>query len=104
MQPLKKAEHIKELARERVEILLASALKEKEEKLAAKQALLAKKIAMRFRLRLAYDIRQLYCKRCKQFMVPGRNSRIRLGRSSAKAVRITCLRCGHVYHKILPAE
>jgi ribonuclease P protein subunit RPR2 len=83
---------------------VANALKEKDDKLAARQALLAKKIAMRFRLRLAYDIRQLYCKRCKQFMVPGRNSRIRLGRSNSKAVRITCLRCGHVYHKLLPAE
>jgi len=87
-----------------VEILVASALKEKDDELAAKKAILAKKIAMRFRLRLAYDIRQLYCKRCKQFMVPGRNSRTRLGRSNAKAVRITCLRCGHVYHKILRAE
>jgi ribonuclease P protein subunit RPR2 len=104
IQPLRKAEHLKELARERVEILVASALKEKDDKLAARQALLSKKIAMRFRLRLAYDIRQLYCKRCKQFMVPGRSSRIRLGRSNSKAVRITCLRCGHVYHKLLPAE
>lgn len=101
---MRKAEHLKELARERVEILVASALKEKDDKLAARQALLARKIAMRFRLRLAYDIRQLYCKRCKQFMVPGRSSRIRLGRSNSKAVRITCLRCGHVYHKLLPAE
>jgi ribonuclease P protein subunit RPR2 len=102
--PLKKAERLKELARDRVKILVASALKEKDDKLAARQAMQAKKIAMRFRLRLAYDIRQLYCKRCKRFIVPGRNSRIRLGRSNTRAVRITCLRCGHVYHKILPAE
>ncbi|HEX2014255.1 MAG TPA: RNase P subunit [Nitrososphaera sp.] len=101
---MKKKENLKGLARERVDILVRNALREKEGEIAANQALLARKIAMRYRLRLPYDIKQLFCKSCKQFVVPGRTARVRLGRSNAKAVRITCLMCGHVYRKVLPAE
>jgi ribonuclease P protein subunit RPR2 len=91
----------KEVARERIDILVKSALKEKDESLAARQAHQAKKIAMRFRVRLPYEARQLYCKKCKAFIVPGRGSRVRVGRAKTRAIRITCLRCGHVYRKIL---
>lgn len=92
----------KELARERIEILVASALGEKDEKLAGRQAMLAKKIAMRHRVRLPYSMRQLFCKKCKSFIVPGRTSRVRVGRSNTRAVRLTCARCGHTYRRILP--
>lgn len=61
----------KEIARERIEILVQVALKEKDEALAARQAWQAKKIAMRFRVRLPYEARQLYCKKCKAFMCQG---------------------------------
>jgi ribonuclease P protein subunit RPR2 len=91
----------KEVARERIDILVKSALKEKDEALAARQAHQAKKIAMRFRVRLPYEARQLYCKKCKAFIVPGRGSRVRVGRAKTRAIRITCLRCGHTYRKIL---
>jgi ribonuclease P protein subunit RPR2 len=92
----------KEIAREHIDILIENALKEQDEDLAAKQALQAKKIAMRFRVRLPYDARQLYCKKCKSFIVPGRSARVRIGRARTRAVRITCLRCGHPYRRILP--
>ncbi|MGH9992810.1 MAG: ribonuclease P protein component 4 [Nitrososphaera sp.] len=101
---MKKRERLKVLARERVDLLTASALKERNQDLAKKQARLAKKIAMRFRLRLPYGIRQLYCKRCKLFIIPGRSARVRMGRSNTKGIRITCLKCGHVYRKVLAAE
>ena len=101
---VKKTHRQKEVAAERVQILAEHARKEKNKELAARHALTAKKIAMHFRLRIPYEIRQLYCKKCKQFIVPGRTSRVRLGRSRTKAVRITCLKCGHVYRKVLTAE
>jgi ribonuclease P protein subunit RPR2 len=97
----------REIAKERIEILISNALrevKEDDDKLANHYATLAKKIAMRLRLRLPYEFRQLYCKRCKQFISPGRNARIRIGRSKIKAIRITCLKCGYVYHKILNTQ
>ncbi|MFZ0512755.1 MAG: RNase P subunit [Candidatus Nitrosopolaris sp.] len=93
----------KDIAKERVSILIANALNEAQanEKIANEQAYLAKKIAMRLRVRLDYEIRHLFCKRCKQFIIPGRDSRIRVGRNNIKGIRITCLKCGHTYHKIL---
>jgi ribonuclease P protein subunit RPR2 len=102
--PVKKTQRQKELAAERVEILAKHAREEKSEERAARHARVAKEIAMHFRLRVPYEIRQLYCKKCKQLIVPGRTSRVRLGRSGTKAVRITCLKCGHVYRKVLTAE
>ena len=101
---MKKTQRQKELAAERVKILAEHAREEKSTELAAGHARTAKEIAMHFRLRIPYEIRQLYCKKCKQFVVPGRTSRVRLGRSGTKAVRITCLKCGHVYRKVLTAE
>jgi ribonuclease P protein subunit RPR2 len=94
----------KEIARERISILIQNALHEKDPDLAAQQAWLAKKIAMRYRVRLPYEARQLFCKKCKAFIVPGRSARVRVGRAKTRAIRITCLRCGHTYRKIMATE
>ena len=93
----------KDLALQRIEILIQNALEnvKSDAELAQKQAMLAKRISNKFRVRLPYEIRQLYCKKCKRFIVPSRDARVRIGRSNVKAVRITCLRCGHVYRKII---
>ena len=94
---------LKDLALQRIEILVGNALAtaKSDAELAQKQAMLAKRISTKFRVRLPYEIRQLYCKKCKRFIVPGVNARVRVGRANVKAVRITCLNCGHVYRKIL---
>ncbi|HYZ50213.1 MAG TPA: RNase P subunit [Nitrososphaeraceae archaeon] len=92
------------IAAERIKILLTSALeevKQNKDDLADRNAYIAKKIAMRLRLRLPYEYRQLYCKGCKKFITPGKYSRIRIGRSRVSSIRITCLKCGHTYRKIL---
>lgn len=90
------------VAYERISILIHSALSEKHQNydLANKQAQLAKKIAKRLRLKLPYNLRQFYCKKCKNFISPGYNSRVRIGRSNVKAIRITCLKCNYVYRKL----
>jgi ribonuclease P protein subunit RPR2 len=90
------------LAQERVSILIRNAFQQIDDdyELANSQAQLAKKIAKRLRLKLPYDIRQLYCKKCKRFIVPGSNCRVRIGRSKIKALRITCLLCNNVYRKL----
>lgn len=81
--------------------MVKNALIEKDQELAERQARLAKKIAMRYRVRLSYEARQLFCKKCKAFIVPGKSARVRVGRAKTRAVRITCLRCGHTYRKIM---
>ena len=99
-----KSPHVKELARERIGILVAAALKEKDEELAAMQAKLAKKVAMRFRVHLPYEARQLFCKKCKAFIVPGRSARVRVGRAKTRAIRVTCLKCAHTYRRVLATQ
>lgn len=93
----------KDLALQRIEILVRNALEtvQHDADLAQKQAMLAKRMSTKFRVRLPYEIRQLYCKKCKRFIVPGVNARVRIGSANVKAVRITCLNCGHVYRKII---
>lgn len=88
---------------QRIELLVRNAIEtaKTDAELAQKQAMLAKKISTKFRIRLPYEIRQLYCKRCKRFIVPGVNAKVRIGRANVKAVRITCLKCGHIYRKII---
>ena len=91
----------KEIAKERIVILVATALNEKNEALAARQAMRARQISMRYRIRLPYAARQLFCKKCKAFIVPGKTARVRVGRAKTRAIRITCLRCSYTYRKIM---
>jgi ribonuclease P protein subunit RPR2 len=95
--------NIERIATERIGILIDNALCEinDNEALSQSYAKLALKIAMRVRIRMQYPIRQLFCRKCKQFIVPGVNSRVRIGRTKVKCVRITCLKCNHVYRKII---
>jgi ribonuclease P protein subunit RPR2 len=94
---------IERIAAERIEILIQNALNEIscDEKLSQSYAKLALKIGMRVRVRMPYYIRQLFCRQCKQFIVPGVNSRIRVGRTRVKSIRITCMKCNHVYRKMI---
>jgi ribonuclease P protein subunit RPR2 len=93
----------KDLAMQRIETLVRNALEtaRTDPVLAQKQAKLAKRISTKFRVRLPYEIRQLYCKKCKLFIIPGKTARVRVGRTNVKAIRITCLNCGHVYRKVI---
>jgi ribonuclease P protein subunit RPR2 len=61
----------------------------------------AKKIILKYKLKIPYDYKILFCKNCKNFIVPGKSSRIRTGRSNIKSIRITCKLCNHTYRKII---
>ncbi len=93
----------KEIGVERMRILIQNAINNGREnpKLSQQQALLARKISMRQKIRMPYELRMNFCKKCKYFIIPGINSRIRLGRTSLKSIRITCNFCGHTYRKII---
>ena len=69
--------------------------------LARRQAQLARKISTKHRVRMPYEIRMMFCKKCKMFVAPGVNARIRLGGCPVKSIRITCSFCGHIYRKII---
>jgi ribonuclease P protein subunit RPR2 len=80
------------IARERIEILFAQAERfsrsygEGSDRCVA----LARRIAMRYRVRIPHHLRWRYCRRCGAFLVPGVNLRVRIHRGK---VVVTCLSC-----------
>jgi len=69
--------------------------------LAQRQAILARRISTHHRIKMPYELRINFCKKCKNFIAPGINSRIRLGRTSLKSIRITCNFCENTYRKVI---
>jgi len=93
----------KKIAMERMEILIENAISNAKinPKLSQRQAYIARRISTRHKIRMPYNLRMVFCKKCKSFIVPGISSRIRLGRTSVKSIRISCNLCGHTYRKII---
>lgn len=80
----------KDIAKERIEELIKQADLTKDESLAKRYVTLARKIAMKVRLKLSPEIRRRICKHCYTLLKPGLNSitRIRDGK-----IIISCLKC-----------
>ncbi len=95
---------LQKIAMERMQILIDSAISNARTnpELSQRQASIARRISTRHKIRMPYDLRMVFCKKCKSFIAPGINSRIRLGRASVKSIRISCNLCGHTYRKIIP--
>lgn len=93
----------KTIALERMQILIHNAISNSRTypKLAQRQAYLARKLSTKYRIRMPNEMRMSFCKKCKNFIVPGVSSRVRIGRSSQKSIRVTCSYCGHIYRKII---
>jgi len=92
----------KQIAVRRMEILFNNALLNAKNNpgLAQKQAEIVKKISMKFKITMPFEISSSFCKKCKRFIAPGVTSKIRLG-SKPKSIRITCSYCNHTYRKII---
>ena len=88
---------------ERMQILIDSAISNArtDPELSQRHASLARRISTKYKIRMPYHLRMVFCKKCKSFIAPGINSRIRLGRTSVKSIRISCNLCGHTYRKII---
>ncbi len=95
---------VRKIALERMQILIYSAISNAKlnPELSQRHASIAKRISTRHKIRMPYELRIVFCKKCKSFIAPGINSRIRLGRTSIKSIRISCNLCGHTYRKIIP--
>jgi ribonuclease P protein subunit RPR2 len=91
------------IAMERMQILIDSAIinARTDPELSQRHASIARRISTKYKIRMPYDLRMVFCKKCKSFIAPGVNSRIRLGRTSVKSIRISCNLCGHTYRKII---
>ena len=88
---------------ERMQILIDNAISNGRinPELSQRQASIARRISTKYKIRMPYNLRMVFCKKCKSFIAPGINSRIRLGRASVKSIRISCNLCGHTYRKII---
>jgi len=88
----------KRVAEERIEILFEEAVKTYPQNPSQAQRYvdLARRIGMRYRVRLPRGFRRLVCRRCKGFMLPGYSCRVRVRSRGQPHVAITCLSCGAV--------
>jgi ribonuclease P protein subunit RPR2 len=83
------------LARERIEILFERAREffPEHPALSDRCVDIARRIAMRQRVRIPRELRRRFCRCCSAYLVPGSTARIRIHRGK---VIVTCLRCsGH---------
>ena len=92
----------KQIALKRVHILfgLATEIIHEDPKRAQRYVQIARKIAMRTRLRLPKEYRSFVCRKCKSFILPGVNCRVRIQQRREPHMVITCLNCGE--HSRIP--
>ncbi len=83
------------IAKERIEILFkqANGIVSKDNALADRYVQLARKIGMRFNVRIPRELRRKFCRKCYSYLKPGVTCRQRTKNS---IVQITCLKCGHI--------
>jgi ribonuclease P protein subunit RPR2 len=86
----------KRIALKRVHTLfgLAKETIHEDPELAQRYVQIARKIAMRTKLRLPKEYRSLICRHCKSFILPGVNCRVRIQQRREPHMVITCLNCG----------
>ncbi|HON81912.1 MAG TPA: ribonuclease P [Methanoregulaceae archaeon] len=85
--------HARKITRERIAILFVRAREFFDEYPAASHrcVALARRIAMRQRVRIDREFRRQFCRHCHAFLVVGRNMRVRIHRGK---VIVTCRECG----------
>ena len=92
----------RQIAENRVSYLVTEVEKSLKDNhnLAEIQAKQAREFSKKFNIKSGFSQRMLFCHKCKRFIVPGFNSRIRLSKIR-KSVNITCLCCGFTYRKMI---
>jgi ribonuclease P protein subunit RPR2 len=86
----------KKIAKERIEKLFKEAERRAKEgrlELSNRYVEIARKIAMKYLVRIPKDAKMRYCRKCGSYLVPGKNCRVRLQKHK---VVVTCLNCGNV--------
>jgi len=91
-KPLIPKSEQKEIAKERIKILFhqAAEIFPKDKKLANRYVELARRIAMKVKIKIPKELKRRYCKHCYAYLVSGVNSRSRI--RDGKVI-ISCLEC-----------
>jgi ribonuclease P protein subunit RPR2 len=84
------------IAKERIDILFreAATLFSTDPKLSNRYVFLARKLAMKYNIKLLSEYRRKYCHKCYTYLVPGENVKVRTN-SKTQTVDYTC-DCGHI--------
>ncbi len=92
----KKSHFVRATAWDRIETLYSLALERAREgdlALARRYTTLARKVGMRYTVRIPNRLKRFTCRSCMLPLIPGLNARVRL-RNGIEIV--TCLECGHL--------
>ena len=94
----KKQKEMQILARDRLNKLYESAKSEfnKHRERSHRYAFLARKLAMRVRVKLPTNFKRQICKHCHKFITIGFNARMRLRPKRQPHIAVTCLECNNV--------
>ena len=94
---MKQQTNVKQIARQRIQILFEQAKKicKADPKLANQYVASARKIAMAAKIRLPVEFRRETCKECNSLLVHGVNCRVRIKQRREPHVVVTCLNCGN---------
>jgi len=92
-----KQSSIKQIARQRIEILFEQAQKtaQTDPKVATQYVESARRIAMAVKIRLPLEFRRRTCKECNTLFIHGINCRVRVKQKREPHVVVTCLNCGN---------
>jgi len=87
-KPLKQ----REIASERIKILFEQARKrfKKDPSLSDRYVSLARKISMKYKVKIPADLKKQFCKHCYKYLVPSVNCRVRLQKGR---IIYYCLNC-----------
>ncbi len=98
MHRSQKPEWQQQIAKERIEILFSLADKEFKHhpERSRRYVELARKIGLRYNVRLSKDKKREFCKNCDTLLKPGITSQVRLDKKT-KSIRVICLNCRKVY-------
>ncbi|MEM3736699.1 MAG: ribonuclease P [Candidatus Bathyarchaeia archaeon] len=88
----------RQLAEQTVEALFKLALEiyNQDPKLAQRYSEMARHVGMKCRVRIPRKWKLLICKKCKTFLLPNSNCRVRIQQRREPHLTITCLSCGNV--------
>ena len=89
----RKPEYQLKIAKERIQILFSQAGKTQDIKLASRYVQLARKIGMRYNVRIPKGLKRRFCKYCYAFLKPGITSQ---QRTKDGIVRVKCFNCGKI--------
>ncbi|MEM7821429.1 MAG: ribonuclease P protein component 4 [Candidatus Aenigmatarchaeota archaeon] len=97
---MKKAAWTKKIAKERIEILFNLAEKElkKHPERSRRYVELARKIGLRYNVRLKKELKRKFCKECNSFLIPGISSTIRIENGY---VTVKCSNCKKIYRYLV---